>query len=160
MKADAWENGHRMPFVVRWPGKVDPQTVTDQLVCFTDLLATFAAIVGAELPDEVQHDSVNFLPVLAGTQAESDPVRENLVVASGNGTMTIRDGDWKLITGLGSGGFSKPSRIQPKKDGPTGQLYNLNDDRAEKHNLFLQHPDIVQRLESQLEAIRQKERTP
>ena len=83
MKADAWEGGHRMPFLVRWPGTVKPGSVTNQMICFTDFLKTFAAIVDAELPQDAGPDSVDFLPVLLGEQPESKPVREHLVVAAG-----------------------------------------------------------------------------
>ncbi len=53
MKADAWEAGHRMPFIVRWPGRVKQGSVSDQTICFTDLLATCAAVTGADHPDIV-----------------------------------------------------------------------------------------------------------
>ena len=75
MKADAWENGHRMPFVVRWPGKTKSGTVTGQTICFTDILSTFASITGAELPADAAPDSFDLLPVLLGTQPEDKPVR-------------------------------------------------------------------------------------
>ena len=52
MKADAWECGHRMPFIVRWPGSVAAGTVSDRLICFTDLLATFGELVETELTDD------------------------------------------------------------------------------------------------------------
>ena len=70
MKADAWEGGHRMPFIVRWPGRVKAGTVSDQTICFTDLLATFADICGAKLPAGAGPDSFSFLPVLEGRQPE------------------------------------------------------------------------------------------
>ena len=111
MKGDAWEAGHRMPFIVRWPGKVKPGSVSDQTICFTDMLATFAAVVGIDLPGDAGPDSFNVLPVLLGDQPEKRPIRGPLVIPSANGTMTVKSGRWKLITTLGSGGFSKPSRV-------------------------------------------------
>ena len=68
---------------------------------------------------------------------------------------SIREGDWKLIPHLGSGGFSKPRRIKPKKDGPQGQLYNLADDPSETKNLWLEKRDVVQRLTALLKSIQQ-----
>jgi arylsulfatase A len=68
--------------------------------------------------------------------------------------MTIRSGPWKLITGLGSGGFSKPNRIKPGDGDPKGQLYNLDADLGESNNLYLNHPAIVKRLTSELERIK------
>ncbi|MBM84013.1 MAG: arylsulfatase [Planctomycetaceae bacterium] len=154
MKADAWECGHRMPFIVRWPAAVKAGTVSNQTICFTDLLATFAAIVNAKLPHSAGPDSFDFSPVLRGKQSEDNPVRDQLVIRSGGGMMTIRSGDWKLITGLGSGGFSKPRRIKPGPNDPKGQLYNLANDLGETNNLYAQEPQIVERLTQQLNKVR------
>lgn len=153
MKADAWEAGHRMPFIVRWPGTVSAGAVTDQLTCFTDIFATLADILDVELQDEAAPDSFSFLATLRGDTSQSDGLRTSLVTPAGNGTLTIRDGDWKLITALGSGGFSKPKRIQPVPGEPQGQLYNLADDLGETNNRYLDQPEIVERLQAQLEQI-------
>ena len=153
MKSDAWEAGHRMPFVVRWPGRVKAGKTSEQLVCFTDFLATFADVMGTTLPDAAVPDSISFLPALTGENSNSTRGRTQLVMQAGSAAsmMTIREGDWKLITGLGSGGFSKPTLVQPEKDGVTGQLYNLRRDPGEQHNLYAQHPEIVDRLQASLE---------
>ena len=82
------------------------------------------------------------------------PVILDPVLASGNGTMTVRMGPWKLITALGSGGFSDPKRVEPGKDDPPGQLYNLAEDLAEAHNLYAQMPAKVDELTRELERIR------
>ncbi len=158
MKGDAWEAGHRMPFIVRWPGKVKPGSVSDQTICFTDMLATFAAVVGADLPEHAGPDSCSVLPVLLGTQPEDKPIRGPLVTPSANGTLIVRSGRWKLITTLGSGGFSKPARVAKKSDGPKGQLYDLAVDRAETTNVYLRHPNVVQRLEKELASVRGADR--
>ena len=157
MKADAWECGHRMPFIVRWPGKVKQGAVSQQLIGFTDMLATFAGVVGAELPREAGPDSFDFTPVLLGKQAEEESVRESLVVFSGGGTPTIRSGPWKLIEGLGSGGFSKPRKVAPELGGPIGQLYHLGDDIGETRNLYQERPEVVARLKKELRRIRSAE---
>lgn len=153
MKADAWECGHRMPFVVRWPGKAKPASVSNQMICFTDLLATFATITGADLADDAGPDSFDFSTVLLGKQPEDEPIRDFLVIRSGGNLMTIRSGDWKLITGLGSGGFSQPRRVKPKPGDPAGQLYNLGEDLGETTNLYQQKPDVVERLQKELKRI-------
>jgi arylsulfatase A-like enzyme len=153
MKADAWEGGHRMPFIVRWPGRVKAGTVSDQTICFTDLLATFADICGAKLPAGAGPDSFSFLPVLQGRQQNGNPVRGPIVMQSGSSsTMMIRSGDWKLINALGSGGFSQPKTIKPGPGGPAAQLYNLRTDPAETTNLAAQHPDKVKELLSAMQA--------
>lgn len=154
MKGDAWEAGHRMPFIVRWPGRVKAGTVTDQTICFTDLLATFADVCGTELPAGAGPDSCSFLPVLAGEQPEATPIRGPIVMQAGSSpAMTIRSADWKLINQLGSGGFSQPKTIKPGPGDPAGQLYNLRTDRAETDNLYLQHPEVVARLEAEMQRI-------
>lgn len=158
MKGDAWEAGHRMPFIVRWPGRVKPGTVTDQTICFTDLLATFADVCGAKLPTGAGPDSYSFLPVLEGRQPKDKPIRGPMVMRAGSSpAMMIRSGDWKLINQLGSGGFSQPKTIQPEPGDPAGQLYNLRTDRAETNNLYLKHPEIVARLEAEMQRIRNAE---
>ncbi|MFP6872652.1 MAG: arylsulfatase [Verrucomicrobiales bacterium] len=159
MKADAWEAGHRMPFIVRWPGKVAAGSRSDYTICFTDILATFAAVCGATLPDSAGPDSFDFSPVLLGQQPAGKQVRPPIVMAAGGETMLIRDGEWKLINALGSGGFSQPRRIKPRPGDPRGQLYNLAEDRVEKNNLYLEKPDIVARLNAKLNDIRKSQRT-
>jgi arylsulfatase A-like enzyme len=154
MKGDAWEAGHRMPFIVRWPGQVKPGTSSHQTICFTDLLATFADVCGTKLPDGAGPDSFSFLPVLLGTQPPQEPIRGPIVMRAGSSSaMMIRSGDWKLIDQLGSGGFSDPKTIRPGPGDPSGQLYNLRDDPAERTNLFQKHPDRVAELERLMKAI-------
>jgi len=154
MKADVWEAGHRMPFIVSWPGHVKPGTVSDQTICFTDLLATFADVCGVKLPPGAGPDSFSLLPVLEGRQPKERPIRGPIVMQAGSSSaMMIRSGDWKLVNQLGSGGFSKPNRIKPGPGDPKGQLYNLREDPAEKNNLYSKHPEIVARLEAEMNRI-------
>jgi len=146
MKADAWECGHRMPFIARWPNKVEAGSRTNQTICFTDLLATFADITKTELSKDAGPDSFSILPVLLGEQPEDEPIRGPIVMKSGNGSMMIRVGNWKLINQLGSGGFSAPKKVKPKPGEAKGQLYNLAADIGETTNLYAKHPDIVAKL--------------
>jgi len=154
MKRDLYDGGVRVPTIARWPGKVKAASVTKQTICFTDLLATFASIVDTKLPAEAGPDSFDFSGVLLGTQPEKKPVRDALVMRSGGGVMTIRAGDWKLIQGLGSGGFSQPRRIKPGPGDPPGQLYNLAVDLGETNNRYADEPAIVQSMLAQLKKIR------
>lgn len=105
-KADAWEGGHRVPFIVRWPGMVKPGGVCSRLVHQADFLRTFADVFGAQLPDTAGEDSFSLLPLLKG---EDKPIRENAVSASIRGTPGLRSGPWKYIPAPGSGGW--PSRL-------------------------------------------------
>jgi arylsulfatase A len=158
MKADAWEGGHRVPFLVRWPGRIESGSTNDALICHSDIMATIAAVMGDDLPASAAEDSFNILPLLLG-EAEAVEGRAALIHHSQHGMFAIRQGDWKLILGLGSGGFSQPRVIEPTPSGPQGQLYNLAADPAEKNNLWSQHPDIVQRLAAQLDQYKASGRT-
>lgn len=150
MKGDAWEAGHRMPFIARWPKNIEAGSTSDEVISFTDMLATFSAIVGADLPENAGEDSYNILPVLLGT-SYTKPLREATVFYSSRRFYAIRKGPWKLIQGRGSGGFSVPHQIKPAPGEPAGQLYNLKDDPDESKNLYQSHPEIVQSLTKLLE---------
>ena len=158
MKADAWDGGHRIPFIARWPGKITPGTTTDETISTVDMMATVGAVLGVKLPDDAAEDSYNILPALLGRKLDG-PIREATVHHSGDGMFAVRQGPWKLILGRGSGGFSKPGRIKPKPGEPTGQLYNLEKDPAETTNLYQQHPEIVQRLAKLLEQYKKSGRS-
>jgi arylsulfatase A len=110
-------------------------------------------LVQTELPSSAGPDSFSFLPVLDGSQPKQKPVRQHLVIAAGNNAFTIRDGEWKLINALGSGGFSKPKKIAPQPGEATGQLYDLGSDIGETRNLYLQYPDKVAELTKALDRI-------
>lgn len=151
MKGDAWEAGHRMPFMVRWPGRVEDGSVSAHTLSFTDVMATLAAATGKPMPEGAGPDSYSFLPVLLG-QPGQEP-RPPLFLRSANKTMVVRDGPWKLIDGLGSGGFSKPGRVEPGPGDPPGQLYDLSVDPGETQNLWLEEPEVVSRLQEYLKSI-------
>ncbi|TWU19382.1 Arylsulfatase [Allorhodopirellula heiligendammensis] len=161
MKADAWEAGHRMPMIAKWPGRVARGSRSKQLVCFTDFLATFADIFEVTLPDDAGPDSFSFLPALLGNDTPTVTSRQELVMQAGGvrNMMVIRQGKWKLINQLGSGGFSKPKLLPPTADGVTGQLYDLESDPAEIENLFAKHPEVVLRLQSTLNEISRRKRS-
>ena len=142
LKADIWEAGHRVPFVVRWPGHVKPNTESDEPLVLTDILRTVARIVGHQLPADAGEDSFDMLPVLRG-EIQTKSVRDHMIHHSGDGTFAIRQGKWKLILGRGSGGFTQ---YEPPKSAPAGQLYDLSTDSAEKDNLYASRSKIVSRL--------------
>ncbi len=143
-KSDAWEGGHRVPFVVRWPGVVDPGTVCGQLVQQADLMATFAEILEIGLPDNAGEDSISLVPLLRG---EDRPVRKQAVNTASSGLPAVREGAWKLILGRGSGGWTKGQVQTPV------QLYNLADDLGETKNLAAREPERVKRMKALLERL-------
>ena len=150
MKGDIWEAGHRMPFIARWPGKIAAGSQCDQTICFTDMMATFASASGKPLAPSEGEDSYDLLPLMMGRKITGS-LREATVMESSQGVLAIRQGDWKLIPHLGSGGFTRPATVKPSPGGPIGQLYNLADDPGEMRNLYDREPQIVQRLKALLE---------
>ncbi len=148
-KADIWEGGHRVPFFVRWPGRVAPGSRSDRLVCLTDLLGTCAELLGTELPADAGEDSVSFLPALRG--GDDGPFRESAVHHSIEGKFAIREGRWKLNLCPGSGGWGRP-RDAEAADRSAWQLYDLGADPGERNNLHASEPDTVARLSALLES--------
>jgi len=154
-KADIFEGGHRVPFIVRWPEKVKANSEYTGIVSTVDFFATAADILGATdkiTPSEAE-DSFSFASALRG---ESKAVRKSLIHHSIAGQFAIRRGKWKLCTCPGSGGWSKPKPKQALKDKslPPVQLYDLESDPGETKNLANEHPKIVQQLVDELaEAI-------
>jgi arylsulfatase A-like enzyme len=143
-KSDVWEGGHRVSFIVRWPGVVAPNTVCDQLVHQADLIATFAEIFHADLPDNAGEDSYSLLPLLRG---EDKAVREHAISCSMRGLPSLRQGSWKLIPGPGSGGWTKGDDRQPL------QLYDLAADLGETQNLAADQPERVSSMRTLLEQL-------
>ncbi|MHC4539962.1 MAG: sulfatase family protein, partial [Planctomycetota bacterium] len=157
MKRDQWEGGHRIPLIARWPGKIGPGSVTDQMTSLTDIMATCAAIAGAKLPDDAAEDSYNMLPVLLG-RSSREPVRKYLIQQTISLALSIRKGHWKYLDHKGSGGNNynnaalKPYALPDDAPDAPGQLYNLKADPGETHNLYFKYPDIVAELKQQLET--------
>ena len=150
-KRDAWEGGHRMPFIARWPAKVAAGSTSDQTVCLTDLMATAAQIANVKLAADAGEDSVSFLPALLGE--DSGPLREATVHHSVDGTFAIRKGPWKFIDGPGPGSNQWDG---PKEGDPPTQLYDIEADRHEDKNLVTEEPDRAQELKDLLERYKEQ----
>lgn len=145
MKADAFEGGHRIPFIVRWPGKIKPGSQCAEPISLTNLLATCSGILNIKLAENEGEDSFSILPLLLGNNRRFKKPGA-IVQHSSRGIFAVRQGDWKLIIGLGSGGFSKPETVIPKEGEAPGQLYNLRADPSETTNLYQQYPEKVKEL--------------
>ncbi len=156
-KADIFEGGHHIPFIARWPGKVKAGATCADVICLNDLMATAAEIVGAKVPEDAAEDSVSILPDLLGTAKA--PVREATVHASINGSLSIRQGKWKLEICPGSGGWSAPKGPKELAGLPAVQLYDLSVDVAEKENVQATHTDVVDRLTALLQSYIDKGRS-
>lgn len=142
-KADIWDGGHRVPFIVRWPGKVKAGSRSDQLICHTDFLATLAQVVDVALPATAGEDSVSFLPALLGKDA--GPLREAVVHHSIQGQFALRQGAWKLCLCPGSGGWSKGG------GNASPQLYDMTADPGEQNNLVAKNTQRVSQMTELLE---------
>ena len=157
-KADFWEGGHRVPFIARWPGKIKPGATSDETICLTDLMRTLGAMLDVSLPHNAAEDSFNILPALLGQDLHR-PIRQATVHQSGDGTLAIRQGPWKLCFALGSHGFSEPRTVQAKPGEPLGQLYNLADDPGEANNLWAAEPKIVAQLADLMDRYKKEGRS-
>lgn len=143
-KSDVWEGGHRVPFIVRWPGVVKPGSLCARLVHQADVMATFADIVKKPLPDGAGEDSFSLLPLLEG---EDRDVRPTAVSQSMRGMLAVRRGPWKLIFGRGSGGWTKGEDAFP------AQLYHLEDDLSESKNLYADRAETVTELDDLMQRL-------
>lgn len=151
-KADIFEGGHRVPFLVRWPARIKAGRVSDALVELTDVYATVAEITGQTAKGDSGMDSFSFLPVLEGKEKGARPFA---VHHSSRGLFALRQGGWKFVEGRGSGGFTRPNTLPVKDGDPTGQLYDLGDDLREQKNRWLSEPVRTAAMGSLLERIRQ-----
>jgi len=157
MKGDLTEAGHRMPFIVSWPGIVKPGTSCDQLVSFTDLLATFAAITGEALPGQAGEDSFDLSPLLRG-ETPDPPIRSGMVHPNyGSYSLAIREGDWKLILPaweyvVKDGTITPDHVVKVARPGSTAdfQLFHLSADPGEANNLAAAEPEKVETLFARL----------
>ena len=160
-KGYIWDGGHREPFLARWPRHIEPGSVCHQLGGLQDLMATAAAIVGAELPAGAAPDSANLLPALLG-EAGGEPVRDQLIHHSSLGVFSMRTssraGNWKLIVECDNSGDLGRGVHGGRGTGPMpgspGQLYQMGDDPGEVINLFRSHPQVVRELHEELERVR------
>ena len=142
-KSHVWEGGHRVPFLVRWPGKVSPGEERHHAVSVNDIFATCAELLSADVPFDAAEDSISFL----GTMLDSDaaPLRDHVVAHSTFGEFTLLEGPWKIVYRNASANLNE-SRGKPR----IVELYNLDDDIAETKNLAAEEPDIVYHLDRKL----------
>ncbi|GAA4290739.1 sulfatase family protein [Aestuariibaculum suncheonense] len=150
-KADIFEGGHRVPFIVKWPDYIKKGTVSNDIICTTDFMATAADITNYSLLDNEGEDSYSMLPLFKKPNPKK-PIREATVHHSINGSFAIRQGDWKLAMCAGSGGWSgpKPGDKEVIETLPEIQLYNLKNDPGETTNLQDRYPEKVTALKTLL----------
>lgn len=149
-KADVWEGGHRIPLIAKWPGKIEPRTITDEVVSLADWFATAADIVGVDIPDNAGEDSYSLLPLLLGKNYRK-PLREATVFSSGNGRLAIQQDKWKLILckqSEANGPWVPDQRYDSSaaQAGTPFMLFDLQTDPEERNNLYNRHPGKVRQL--------------
>ncbi|MGE9269887.1 MAG: sulfatase-like hydrolase/transferase, partial [Verrucomicrobiales bacterium] len=181
-KFDAWEGGHRVPFIAHWPAKIQAGSTSDALVCNIDMIATFAALTGQELKTGQGQDSVNILPVLTGKT--TSPKRDHLLLSPFRKShLSIRMGKWMYISGQGGGGFGgkKPgshgfggppaitfterqnsdiANGRIKKNAPPAQLYDLENDPQQSTNLYKKYPEVVKKMAALLQKYQAAQPAP
>ena len=156
LKRDVYEGGHRVPFIVSWPGKIKPGSRSDEVVSQVDLAATFAEIVGYKLSNDDAIDSYNLLPVLTG-EDYSKPLRVATVQNTSQKAFALRQGDWVYINASSGAAQKEPKTYLNyfglktySKDTP-GLLFNLKSDLRQSKNVYQEHPDKVEAMSKLLE---------
>ena len=155
-KADIFDGGHRIPFIVRWPEKINHSQQSDETICLVDFMATCASIVDYEIADNSAEDSYNIMPALMG-KLTNNSIREATVHHSEHGDFSIRRDKWKLNFCPGSGGWSFPTpNMARNMDIPPIQLYDMENDPKESNNLAVGDPnrerEIIDRLTERLKG--------
>jgi arylsulfatase A-like enzyme len=136
IKRDLYEGGIRVPLLARWPGRIKPGTVSDHIGAFWDFLPTFADLAGVEPPPDT--DGISLLPALLGQPQQA---HEFLYweFHEGSSKQAVRLGRWKAV------------RVAPSR--PL-ELYDLESDISEQHNVANSHPEIIAQVEKILAAVR------
>ncbi len=150
IKGDAYEGGHRVPFIVRWPAKFSGGKRVNETICLTDIFATLVEVSGGEKPEGIAEDSYSFYPIISGESSyeQRPPVIHH---SGGKGMYAIRKDMWKLILGNGSGARTKPVGTPFQEP---FQLYHMEGDVAETKNLFEQELEIAEKLKKEFFEIK------
>jgi arylsulfatase A len=142
-KRDMYEGGLRSPSIARWPGRIRPGVVSDQVWAFWDLLPTLAELTGQSPPPAVHLDGVSVLPaMLDGRHVEHPPLYFEFHERGFD--QAARIGDWKAVRH----GLGKPI-----------ELYDLKDDLGEQHDVAGQHPEVIKQFEDYLKTARVESNT-
>jgi len=137
-KFEVWEGGIRMPFIARWPGRIPPRRVCNDVCIMMDIFTTCLTLAGVPIPQDRPIDGKNMMPVLDGTGTR--PV-EPLFFYAGDQFGAVRRGPWKLVV-REHGRKTDKYPLAVKEP----QLYHLLEDPSEKYDLAKKHPEIVASL--------------
>ncbi|EMI52284.1 arylsulfatase A [Rhodopirellula sallentina SM41] len=140
-KGTTFEGGQRVPAVFRWPGKIAAGQTINEMVTAMDIFPTLAGLAGGEVPSDRVIDGKDIWPVL--TEQAASP-HETFYYFSDNDLKAVRSGKWKLHLSL-------PQKANAKTP-PIPALYDLESDIGEKHDVMAEHPEVVSRLRSYVDA--------
>jgi len=181
-KFSAWEGGHRVPFIARWPGKIKAGSTSKQMICNVDMVATMASLTGVKIKEGHARDSVDVLPALIGDPARQ--IRDHLILAAHKRShLAVRKGKWMYIGAQAGGGFTAAKRGghafggpaavtftkrvnsdiengKIKADAPPEQLYDLDADLAQTTNVSRKHPEVVKEMKALLARYRRNAPKP
>jgi len=151
-KGSAFEGGQRVPTVAHWPARIAPGSVQNSLISFVDLLPTFSALAGVELPADRVIDGEDITHLLT-SEAQREDQRFYYMSAGSTSVAAYRDVDWKLK--VARKGY--PKLIEPiiKMDRYSHglMLFNLKDDPFEENNIAAQHPERVASMQASIDAL-------
>jgi arylsulfatase A-like enzyme len=143
IKRDLYEGGVRVPMIVRWPGRVRPGQVSDQIWAFWDFLPTAAELAGCKAPSGI--DGISMVPAILGEKAAGRPQQQHSFLYwefhERGFSQAVRMGDWKYIR-------------RPFDTKSTPELFNLKNDLAETKNLAAENREVVTRIEEILRTAR------
>ncbi len=162
LKRDVWEGGHRVPFIIKWPGQIRANSVTDEVISQVDIMATLASITGIELPENAAPDSYDFTNVLTGKEYAS-PLREATIHNTYNSIWGIRKGDWLFINDSTGGHRKMPESFRAltgyNEFNTKAILFNMADDSEQRNNLFEAYPEKVAEMDSILRVYQHSARS-
>jgi arylsulfatase A-like enzyme len=153
MKGDIYDGGHRIPFMVKYPGVVKEKSTNSDVNSLASLMSTLGEMLGED-HNNIGIDSYSFYEALINVNHKSE--LNPIIHHSSKGFFSLRKGKWKLIENLGSGGFSKPVYIEAEKEENIYSLFNMEDDISETNNLANKYPEIVKDLIFEMNSIKNK----
>jgi arylsulfatase A len=156
VKRDIWEGGHRVPFIARWPEKIEQGSISEEPIGLIDMMATISALTNSTLPDNAAEDSYDISPVLLG-QEYAGPVREPQIYHSYDQRFAIRDGEWVFIDAPSGMVSQEPAWFRELRDVQKHdldvELYNLKNDPQQRINVARKYPEKVVELKAKMESI-------
>ncbi len=153
LKRDVWEGGHHVPFLIKWPGQIKPNSTSNEVISQIDVMATLASATGTELPENAAPDSYDLTPVICGQEYQT-PLREATIHNTYNSIWAIRKGDWLYINNSTGGHRELPEsfkQLTGYTDFDTETLlFNMVDDAAQRVNLYHEYPEKIKEMDKLL----------